>query len=265
MTSTRLYKIKTTTLSAVLALAIASTSSQSIAGGGGGGVIIQAVIIFFTSFIVSQSVTTALIGTNVTHDRIPSDVAQVPSQYVKSIVNSNLSSIWMITALTPQVRLQLAQYYYYLVFRYAAIAQTTNIVLPGITTHPNSLSNQVATAALQGFVQTTAEIEQYKNLQKTFLLLSLVMMQNPYSPLFILNIGRHTQVDLTYVPEVFLAETVTYLVLLNFYSNFIDRLIETRTQQVRNERIRRENSAVMALMILQFVINYRLFWQGRPI
>ena len=211
---------------------------------------------------MSQSVTTALIGTNVTHDRVPSKVAQVPAQYVKSIVNSNLSSIWMITAFTPQVRLQLARYYYYLIFRYAALAQTTNILLPGISTHPNALTNQVATAALEGFVQTTAEIEQYKKLQKAYLLLSLVMMQNPYSPLFILNIGRDTQMDLTYAPEVFLAETVTYLMLLNFYTKFVDQLIATRNQQIRNRKIRREESAALVFFMLHFIVNYRLFWKS---
>jgi len=265
-------KIRITFYSAVLALAISSSSSMSLAGGGGGGAVINATVQLFATFIITQYVMTALTGTNLNYDPVPSTVKQVQPNYVKHLLN-NPSSIWAATTFTPNVRLLLAQYYYYLVFRYAALAQATNVLLPGTHSHPNAITNQVAFVALQGFTQAASqlkkEIDDYKRRKKAYLLLSLIMMQNPYSPYFLFEIGKPLKIDFTYAPEVYLAETVTYILLQNQLKNYIDRLLEAgayslaaNNNESRVVALKNKEGALMALMLLQYVILNRIIWQN---
>tara|TARA_R110002096_G_scaffold421475_1_gene627183 strand:- start:441 stop:1289 length:849 start_codon:yes stop_codon:yes gene_type:complete len=278
MINTCRKKVATVFYSAVMVLVISVSSSTSIAGGGGGGggggTVFSATIQLFSTFIISQYIMTALTRTNLNHDRVPASVTQVPANYTKLILD-RYTSIWMITNTTPQIRMLLAKYYYYLVFRYAALSQANNI-LPGIHRHPNAVTNQVASLqtnqiaveALHNFVAVINQMDEYRKqqdeyekLQKVYLFLTLVMLQNPYSPYFLFDMsGQTVSIDYTYAPEVFLAETVTYLLLLNGYNTFIDNLIKTRQQQIRNEKIRRENAAYIAVILLQYMINQRILW-----
>ena len=281
---TKRYRLRTTLFSAILAFSVASTSSQSIAGGGGGiGVIIQATITLFTTFIVANYITTALVTAELKHKVIPSNVSQIPAQYTQFLLHNDPASIWMITAMTPKVRLLLAKYFYYYMFRYAAFQQSSNLLMTTLAIHPNALVNQATNAmqnqmafdALQGFTQASAQLKEYERWeaeyekrQKVYLLMSLIMLQNPYSPFFVFQLGRqYMPMDFSYRPDVMLAETVTYLVLLNALIAYVDRLSEIRRQQARENEVRVQYQSyvdqvsfnasliVLSLAVLQMVMN----------
>ena len=284
MMKTKRYRLKTTLCSAILAFSVATTSSQSIAGGGGGGVIIQAIITLFTTFVVAEYITTALISSELKHKVIPSNVSQIPAQYTQYLLHNDPASIWMITAMTPKVRLLLAKYFYYYMFRYAAFQQSSNLLMTTLAIHPNALVNQATNAmqnqmafdALQGFTQASAQLreyerweEEYEKRQKVYLLMSMIMLQNPYSPFFVFQLGRqYLPMDFSYRPDLLLAESVTYLVLLNALIQYVDRLPEIRRQQARENEIRvayesnvyQAANIVLILTILQLVINNNAYW-----